>query len=1007
MSETMKMNNSEEVNNILRALTLGFESIYTVNLSNGNYTEYSSKGNYDTLKTERSGTNFFEDTIRDISRVVAEEDREEVKKIYDRENILKQTENDNVYTAFYHLLIDGKPVRYFSKSLVFNDGTKKFLVIGVAEAREEKETDPASTSLFANIAGILSNEFESIYYVDKNDNSYVEYTTAGPYESLKMDQPGHDFFEETAANIKLVVFFEDQERVKEALQKETLLKAMADTGKFTMTYRLIIDGKPTHYKLSALESGAADPNHIIIGVTNLEQEVTSELLRKEENERYVSYERIAKSLAKDYFSIYYVDAKTGSFIEYSSQEDYRSMNIETSGIDFFGQSLVNAQRVVYPEDLDEFIAVFSKENILQELDKTGKFMFQYRIVIDDQPTYVSLKAIRMEDDDSHIVFGLSNVDAQKKRQMEFETAQFERLTYAAVAESLAKDYFSIYYVNIETGKFIEYSSSAEYQGLHIEEQGDDFFAKSIVNATRVVYPEDLRNFLITFTKDNIVQGLEQNGKFTMTYRVMVNGEPNHVSLKVSRMENDPKHIVIGVSNIEGQVRRQEQYEKAEHERLTFAGVAQSLAADYFSIYHVNMDTNHYTEYGPGADNAGLEVRNEGEDFFVQTIIDATTRVVPEDLTKFLTIFTKDNIRRTIDEAGKFTMEYQLLVDGVPTHVLLKGTRMAGEENAVVFGVSSIDSQVRAQEEFEKARKENLTFASISQALAADYFSIYYVDTLDDSFMEYSSHSDYDKLNIEKQGQDFFNLSRKNLLRVVYPEDQNKLLSVFTKQNLLRELSLNPTFTFNYRLMFDGVPTYVSMKATRMEDKNDRHIVIGVNNIDAQIRREEEYEKELGTARDIANRDSMTGVKSKHAWGEKEKEVNDSIKAGTSDPFAVIVCDVNGLKHINDTLGHKAGDEYIRSASELICNVFKHSPVFRIGGDEFVVLLTGNDYQNRDALMNEINARVEHNQEIGRVIVATGISDFDANTDSELQNVFQRADDLMYIRKKELKGARTD
>ena len=75
---------------------------------------------------------------------------------------------------------------------------------------------------------------------------------------------------------------------------------------------------------------------------------------------------------------------------------------------------------------------------------------------------------------------------------------------------------------------------------------------------------------------------------------------------------------------------------------------------------------------------------------------------------------------------------------------------------------------------------------------------------------------------------------------------------------------------------------------------------------------------------------------------------------------MVVCDVNGLKKINDTLGHKAGDEYIRKAFEMICDIFQHSPVYRTGGDEFVVILTGRDYIIRKELVLALHDRsVEH------------------------------------------------
>ncbi len=133
----------------------------------------------------------------------------------------------------------------------------------------------------------------------------------------------------------------------------------------------------------------------------------------------------------------------------------------------------------------------------------------------------------------------------------------------------------------------------------------------------------------------------------------------------------------------------------------------------------------------------------------------------------------------------------------------------------------------------------ISFSSIAQALSKDYFSIYYVDTKTDWFIEYSSTAEYQSLCIEKGGEDFFNLSRENIKRVIYPDDQERLVSVFTKENILRELEANGTFTISYRLMFGDTPAYVSMKAARIDDKNNDHIVIGVNNIDAQMKREQD------------------------------------------------------------------------------------------------------------------------------------------------------------------------
>lgn len=174
------------------------------------------------------------------------------------------------------------------------------------------------------------------------------------------------------------------------------------------------------------------------------------------------------------------------------------------------------------------------------------------------------------------------------------------------------------------------------------------------------------------------------------------------------------------------------------------------------------------------------------------------------------------------------------------------------------------------------------------------------------------------------------------------------------------------------------------------------------------KRAEESEAELGTVRRMAGTDPLTGVKSKHAYAEKERELDEQIQCGDAEAFSVVVCDVNGLKYVNDTFGHKAGDEYIRSASIMICELYTHSPVFRTGGDEFVVILTGRDHANREAILKELKDRSESRIGTDEAVVAAGMADFLPDSDTGLHMVFDRADAKMYENKKALKemGARS-
>ncbi len=183
-----------------------------------------------------------------------------------------------------------------------------------------------------------------------------------------------------------------------------------------------------------------------------------------------------------------------------------------------------------------------------------------------------------------------------------------------------------------------------------------------------------------------------------------------------------------------------------------------------------------------------------------------------------------------------------------------------------------------------------------------------------------------------------------------------------------------------------------------DEKEERH-----NELEKLHKKEVEQEKALSSAREKAYTDPLTGIKNKLAYIEAETRYNKRIEEGTMDDFGVIVFDLNGLKNINDTKGHDEGDQYIKTASNLICNSFKHSPVYRIGGDEFVAFLEGDDYKNSKAILNEFNRQMEENQLAGKVVISCGYEKFNPMTDSKFLNVFERADKKMYERKTILKS----
>ena len=175
-------------------------------------------------------------------------------------------------------------------------------------------------------------------------------------------------------------------------------------------------------------------------------------------------------------------------------------------------------------------------------------------------------------------------------------------------------------------------------------------------------------------------------------------------------------------------------------------------------------------------------------------------------------------------------------------------------------------------------------------------------------------------------------------------------------------------------------------------------------IEAALRRELAQKEQLRSVIEMAYRDPLTGVKSKHAYVEAEERMNRRIANGEVSAFGVVLFDLNGLKEINDSQGHEVGDRYIREACRIICARFKHSPVFRLGGDEFVTILEGEDFGNREQLLGEFDSLMDTNLREGRITVAFGCACFDPAQDQSMHTVLERADANMYRRKKQMKEA---
>ncbi|MBR4224229.1 MAG: diguanylate cyclase, partial [Oscillospiraceae bacterium] len=302
---------------------------------------------------------------------------------------------------------------------------------------------------------------------------------------------------------------------------------------------------------------------------------------------------------------------------------------------------------------------------------------------------------------------------------------------------------------------------------------------------------------------------------------------------------------------------------------------------------------------------------------------------------------------------------------------------------------------------ERLGRERLIFDQIAHSLASRYDTIYYVDSETNEYSEFSASDPYKELNIPKAGDDFFTESHRNLAKYVHPDDLDGVMHIVTKETILGRLESERMITAEYRLHLGGDYRYTRLSVLWASDR--KHFILGIEDINEEKKRETEHQRELRSANEKAMNDELTGVKNMNAYHAAENDLQKAIDEGNIQPFALVICDLNDLKKVNDTYGHKAGDEYIRCASRMICSVFVNSPVFRIGGDEFVVILRRNDYTDRTELLSTLRDEVRGNAEKPNApMIASGLAEYDPDHHTKVSQVFELADDRMYCNKKELK-----
>ncbi|MBU4440153.1 MAG: GGDEF domain-containing protein, partial [Acetobacterium sp.] len=153
-------------------------------------------------------------------------------------------------------------------------------------------------------------------------------------------------------------------------------------------------------------------------------------------------------------------------------------------------------------------------------------------------------------------------------------------------------------------------------------------------------------------------------------------------------------------------------------------------------------------------------------------------------------------------------------------------------------------------------------------------------------------------------------------------------------------------------------------------------------------------------------DAMTGIYNRRTGFEKLTQLYKNIEKNKSE-ISVCFIDINGLKDVNDYLGHDAGDELILTITDGIKkNIRENDFVARLGGDEFLIIFEGIDEVGAEAVWSRIVSEFEHinDTENRRYVISAshGIETFNGGSNEYIDTIINQADEKMYREKKIIK-----
>ncbi len=560
----------------------------------------------------------------------------------------------------------------------------------------------------------------------------------------------------------------------------------------------------------------------------------------------------------------------------------------------------------------------------------------------------------------------SGIEIRKGQAEEAVRSEIER----DYVDFLTNDYYFLYYHDLETDvrDYRLIKDPKEEQTIEIMKRHEDLLEGFSDCVRTYVHPDDVELILNSVQIDNIVTVLAHNKTVAFHYRRMTDESGyQYYKIVISKMEGlheKPRRIVVAGMDIDLEARTE--LTRREQDMRYVSGL-DALSREYVSVYYINMETGESNPYKLSNRMISLF----GEDLFRKNFKKASASFVKEEVhpsekERMEKVFTKTYFREKLKKQDSFT-EIYLNRDNQYCEMKVVKIEQPDSSLVVVLGLAVKDEEIRSRMEHKKQKDFQL---ALLDGMSREYYTVWLVHP-DKSLELYRSADDSYERQIVKAFTDTDNYiyaMQEFVDSYVAPDDQSRVEKDTDFDTLTERVPENDLYTVTFRQVQEhGQLKYTQICYARAKGSDDElHFVMAFRDVNETIREEIKQQERYQKAIKERDRDGLTGIRNRHCYERRLKEFSKS----KNNTISCIFIDVDGLRDINNSKGHFAGDELIKYVSRAIVHYWPDDNAFRIGGDEFVVFLFDKEEEKLQKEIASFEARLQKQDYSASVGVAT-------------------------------------